>query len=728
MKSDAGRHRRLARKGASRLTKAEEAVRKEQGRLNRNLLRAARIFSAGVHVARLKATPITQLKQVGVKGVRWTALQEAGITNLSDLSELSDASLESIRGVGPCTADAVKAGASSLTDRILGEPVPLPGPADLDNAEAEALIGATWSILEARAALSSRQEKLFPAAKQAKQMSREGRRGTSFLSWCIRRIRDQDLAVLAEHAARIETLVSELRAAGLLTINLLPWVAPASRQELARDLEVRYSDYLPLLERCLGSIQETDGLRPPAGGTRKVPMGMPREVAARVQAHPLDTAGLRVLLRRYQEFGARYLLCQERTLLGDEMGLGKTIVALAAMNHLAKGTSPTRFLVICPASIVPNWICEIEARTQLKPRLAYGAARNQSVRDWLEKGGVAVTSFASLRNTGIVRNLLHAGLQADLTVVDEAHYVKNPQALRTQAVSSVLQCSKKVSLMTGTPLENSAVEFSNLIRMVSPRIATALEKEIPKSPQIGPLVAPVYLRRNQEDVLHELPERINVEERVVLSASDLRAYRSSLESRNYMALRRSTALGSAGEPSAKVQRLLELIEEYRAEGRKVLIFSYFLDVLDDVAQHVPHTGILRGAVSPGQRMELVRQFQAGEGHSVLLAQIMAGGVGLNIQAASVVVLMEPQWKPSTEEQAIARAHRMGQTRTVVVHRLLARDTVDERLFSRMAEKQELFDEHVRGSELKDAAPEASEASFARAVIEDERRRLAMTSP
>ena len=175
-------------------------------------------------------------------------------------------------------------------------------------------------------------------------------------------------------------------------------------------------------------------------------------------------------------------------------------------------------------------------------------------------------------------------------------------------------------------------------------------------------------------------------------------------------------------------RLVEIVEEAEDNGRRVIVFSHFRNVLDQVASAVPGKafGPLTGSVPAAARQVIVDQFSAAAHGAVLISQIVAGGVGLNIQAASVVVICEPQLKPTTEWQAIARAHRMGQLESVQVHRLLSEEGVDQRVTEILARKRELFDDFARISETADSAPEAfdiSEADLAREVIAAERARL-----
>src|SRR4030095_2476166 len=173
---------------------------------------------------------------------------------------------------------------------------------------------------------------------------------------------------------------------------------------------------------------------------------------------------------------------------------------------------------------------------------------------------------------------------------------------------------------------------------------------------------------------------------------------------------------------------LELAHEAMANGRKVVVFSYFGDVLDVVGTALgPHArGPLTGRASTAERQRTVDAFTNSPGPAVLVCQIEAGGVGLNIQAASVVILCEPQVKPSTEAQAVARAHRMGQVHTVQVHRLLIADSVDQRMLELLDSKAQLFDAYVRDSAIAQAAPGAvdiSEVQLARTIVAQEQQRL-----
>lgn len=450
---------------------------------------------------------------------------------------------------------------------------------------------------------------------------------------------------------------------------------------------------------------------------------VPSEVAEQVHAQPLDDTHRRVSLRGYQSFGARFALARRRVVLGDEMGLGKTIQAVAVLAHLA-AEGQSHFLVVCPSSVLINWTREIRSRSTLRALPVHGPERQDAYAEWRERGGVALTTF----------DVLHTlpapdGTKPGLLVVDEAHYVKNPDTRRARSVAVWTGHCDRVLFLTGTPMENRVEEFRSLVRYLQPDLVPVIRGS---DAVAGPhtfrkAVAPAYLRRNQQDVLAELPALLQVDEWEELSAADQDAYRVAVAEGNFMAMRR--AAYADPEKSAKLQRLRELVGEAAENGLKVIVFSYFRDVLEKVRDALGEGafGPLTGAVPAARRQRLVDDFTAADGHAVLLCQIEAGGVGLNLQAASVVVLCEPQVKPTLEHQAVARAHRMGQVRPVQVHRLLATDSVDDRLLHILENKNRLFDAYARRSDTAEATPDAidvSDTGLARRIVEEEQHRLA----
>jgi superfamily II DNA or RNA helicase len=492
-----------------------------------------------------------------------------------------------------------------------------------------------------------------------------------------------------------------------------------------------WNDYLARPVTYNGLLIEVAELDP----AREASQGfLPADIAEQVRVLPLDLSLLKTSLRGYQAFGAKFALVQERVILGDEMGLGKTMESLAAMCHLAaKGA--THFLVVCPASVVINWTREVERHSLLEARRLHlpGAKRQAAEQEWAAKGGVAITTFEALRS-------MPADLDVSVAmmVVDEAHYAKNPNALRTQAVSEWAGRSRRALFLTGTPMENKVEEFRVLVGHLRPEVAENLDiaDEALDGTRFREQVAPVYLRRNQEDVLSELPDRLETQEWVALEGAARRAYRKAVLEGNFMAMRRAAFDPRTVKGSPKLRRLVEIVSEAADGGRKVIVFSYFRDVLEtmievlagrDGVPGIPVVGPLTGDISPTERQAMVDKLTNVKGPAVLVSQIQAGGVGLNIQAASVIIIAEPQLTPSIEEQAIARAHRMGQVRRVDVHRLLCEDSVDQRILELLAGKREAFDEYARRSDMANATPDAldtgSETELRHAIVAAERTRL-----
>lgn len=216
----------------------------------------------------------------------------------------------------------------------------------------------------------------------------------------------------------------------------------------------------------------------------------------------------------------------------------------------------------------------------------------------------------------------------------------------------------------------------------------------------------------------ELPDLIEKEEWCTLNNQELEKYKSALVSHNFTNVRRVSMDVDYIYDSSKVQRLMEIVSVAKDQGRKVIVFSYFLKTIERLMEVFPNgfIGPITGAVSSDERQTLIDDFNQAEYGTVLLAQMIAGGTGLNVQSASVVVLMEPQLKPSIENQAISRAYRMGQTRNVYVYRLLMEDTIEQKMMERLENKQLIFDAFADKSVM--ASHEITEQSL-KEMIEEE---------
>lgn len=374
---------------------------------------------------------------------------------------------------------------------------------------------------------------------------------------------------------------------------------------------------------------------------------------------------------------------------------------------------------------------EVDARSELPIIKIHGEDHKASLQRWIESSGIGITTFDTLKSFQLTENQILA-LNVDTVIVDEAHYIKNVSTGRTQTIAKWLERSPNVIFLTGTPLENRVDEFVALAKLLDPKMGNQLSRvAMAASPEsFRRAVAPIYLRRNTEEVLKELPELIEVVEYCTWEGVDKQSYIKAVAEGNFMAMRRAAFAPLADMQPSKLERLLELVTESFESGQKVIIFSYFRSVIEQVMQVLGERAIgpITGSVSSTQRQNIVDTFQSSPVPLALVGQIQAAGTGLNIQAASVVILCEPQIKPSLEVQAIARAHRMGQIRKIQVHRLILPESVDEQMLVMLAHKQTQFDNYARDSVLANTATDAkgtSEESMAKVIVMDERRRLGL---
>ncbi|MER6814850.1 DEAD/DEAH box helicase [Spirillospora sp. NPDC000708] len=659
----------------------------------------------------LAEIPVARLKDVTDGRLRLAPLEQAGLTTVLDVLDATPYRLQLVPGVGPQTAAQIQAAARSLAEaaeRAAGIRIDAGRRDPATTALVVALhrlVNAGPELRRARKAADELAERLSPLAHDARPAASWWRRVVALPARRERARRAlAELADAVEHAREERLLISQA------SVDLLR--PGASAGEAWIDYELRGSDYQTLLAELAA-----------VGPERAAAEGyLPDDLAARVKAQPLDETYRRVSLRGYQSFGARFALVQRRVILGDEMGLGKTVQAIAAIAHL-RAEGATHFLVACPASVMINWVREIEDRSRLAARPLHGPGRAAALAEWADAGGIAVTTLDTLHALDVPDEVPVA-----MVVVDEAHYAKNPETRRAKAVAAWCARVERVLFLTGTPMENRVEEFRSLVGHLRPDLVPSIR---PSDAAVGPrafrrAVAPAYLRRNQRDVLVELPEVQEIEEWEEFSPADEVAYRQAVADGNFMAMRR--AAYADPKRSAKLARLTELVDEADRNGLKVVVFSYFRDVLAAVELVVGPAarGPISGSMPAARRQQLVDDFTAEPGHAVLLAQIQAGGVGLNLQAASVVIICEPQVKPTMEEQAIARAHRMGQARTVQVHRLLTPHGVDERMLRILRGKARLFDEYARRSDLAERTPDAvdlSEQALARQIVQEEQERL-----
>ena len=267
-----------------------------------------------------------------------------------------------------------------------------------------------------------------------------------------------------------------------------------------------------------------------------------------------------------------------------------------------------------------------------------------------------------------------------------------------------------------------------LIGFVRPDLEDAMRMQASMqfAPAFRELLSPVYLRRRREQVLPELPPLTEQEEWCTLSQKDALYYSKEVENGNFMGMRRVSFLGEKEDltSSAKAARLAELIREIQVDGGKAVIFSYFRETIQKVSILLQDfsCGCITGSTAPEERQFLVDRFTDAPAGSVLICQIQAGGIGLNLQAASCVIFCEPQIKPSLSRQALSRVYRMGQVRQVLVFYLLCENTVDEAVIRLLARKEQEFDLYADESSMAEAENRLADSVWIRSVIEEERRK------
>ncbi len=426
------------------------------------------------------------------------------------------------------------------------------------------------------------------------------------------------------------------------------------------------------------------------------------------------------VLRPYQVEGFSYLcrLSQLRFggILADDMGLGKTLQTIAWLLWLAEERrGGFRALVVCPKSVTDNWVQEPK-----KFNTGLSASLFRSSDSGFGEANIVVTNYAQLR--------LNADLfleeEWDAIVLDEAQYIKSPTS-QTSKVAYKLKGRNRLAL-TGTPIENSLMDLWSIMRFAMPRLFGPLPTFQANygngsgSDALGDLrqrMRPFLLRRLKQDVAKELPARIEKDIYCDLEGKQRELYDEELAKARAMlkaakgqggplnvlqALLRlrqiccddrlvSSVDSEAQEASAKVQALLDLLEPLVAEGHKVLVFSQFVRMLEIVEEALRERGIekLKLTGQTKDRGQLVERFQQDGSEQVFLLSLKAAGSGLTLTAASYVVLLDPWWNPAVEAQAIDRAHRIGQTDQVIAYRILAKDTIEEKIRKIQQEKAEL---------------------------------------
>jgi SNF2 family DNA or RNA helicase len=570
------------------------AVTDARLRTSRQIYEAARDDLVNRQMAEL---PLARLRETTQGRLRLGAIERAGYRNVAQAAAAGRYRLEAIPGVGPQTAAQVIAAASQL--RVaMSQGARLRFDAAKRPPLHTKLLDELWALQVARRVVGPISTDFTELGAELDAVlvgaSRAASRWKMFFSGRSRREQARrDLDRLANTMIAPQTTECAVQ---LRDVIAAIGQARPDAARLWRDYEQRAVIYNGLLIEVGGLEADVDAGRG----------FIPGDIAERVTQQPLDLTLMRASLRGYQVFGAKFALAQGKAILGDEMGLGKSVEALAALCHLHL-QGKKHALVVCPASVLVNWEHEIRRHSELRPYRLHGIDRQRNLLAWSRMGGVAVTTFDALRS------LPHPdGLELAMLVVDEAHYAKNPAAERTKAVRRWVDTTGRVLFLTGTPMENRVEEFRSLVSHLRPDLVHRINAVdgLVGAHRFRKAVAPVYLRRNQSDVLEELPPRLEAEEWVELQGAALLAYRDAVAAGNFMAMRRAAYSPRLRADSLKLQRLLEIVEEASANGRKVVVFSFFRDVLEVVAGAVGDlaVGPLTGSSTPTNRQQLVDEF------------------------------------------------------------------------------------------------------------------------
>lgn len=454
-------------------------------------------------------------------------------------------------------------------------------------------------------------------------------------------------------------------------------------------------------------------------------------------AHPeafdiSDEAIVQATLRPYQITGVKWFEMLNSHgfggILADEMGLGKTLQMITFLNNHLDADHPD--LVISPASLIYNWLAEFHKfAPDIKVAVVDGnkEQRREIVAD--TTNAVLITSYNSARRDVSLYN--DRGI--NYLVLDEAQFVKNST---TKTHQELRQLSRRNTYaLSGTPIENRTEELWSIFELVMPGLLPnkkAFHKLTPDD--IAIRVKPFILRREKEAVLTDLPPKIETnltndmtpEQKTVYLAQlqqmqvKVRGMSSSKFVKNRIEILAGLTrlrqicdtpalyMDDYNGTSGKLEQLIELLHQAVDNNRHVLIFSQFTSMLGIIKDHLQQaklpTYVLKGDTKPKDRLAMVDAFNAGE-KSIFLISLKAGGTGLNLTGADMVILVDLWWNPAVEDQATARAHRIGQHHQVDVYRLITQGTIEEQIYKLQEQKRDLVDQILSGTQNKGALTE-----------------------
>ena len=407
-------------------------------------------------------------------------------------------------------------------------------------------------------------------------------------------------------------------------------------------------------------------------------------------------------LRTYQWDGVDFLRSRQFALLADEMGLGKTVQTAVALKSARDEFK--RVLLIAPTSLCLNWQRELEAwASGLVVRRVIGNVNDRAMTYRLPIQ-VLIASYEQIR---IDSSRFHGDVSFDLVVLDEAQRIKNINSGTNLSCRIIPR--RRAWALTGTPLENQPRDLVAIYRFLKPQL---LHASMPRS-EMHEAMAGHFLRRTKAEVLADLPPILTKEVRLELGQAQRQIYDYIWDSRHRNIRRSEPAQESAnmlailtrlkqlcnferesGE-SAKLDVILPLLDDVATNCEKVIIFSQYVSALEWLSERIKlPLSIYHGGLDLDARERILDAFRKQDGPRVLLMSLQAGGVGLNLQEASMVILLDRWWNPAVENQAVQRAHRFGRETPLQVVRFLVEDSVEERILEILQEKEALFNEYV----------------------------------
>lgn len=405
-------------------------------------------------------------------------------------------------------------------------------------------------------------------------------------------------------------------------------------------------------------------------------------------------------LRSYQLDGVSFLANSPSALLADQMGLGKTVQACTALRVVHGRTPGARSLVVAPASLLRNWEEELGRwAPEFVIRRLNGSVADRRALLMLPIA-ILLASYEQIR---IDAELIGRARPFDVVLLDEAQRVKNSSSAAALACRTIPRTRSWA--LSGTPLENSADELVSVFGFVMPGL---LSTGMPAD-EVHARVKPHFLRRTKREVLGELPPMDIQDLPLELSAPQRRAYDELWETRYRLSksphshllalvtkLKQLCNRDPSTNESSKLDALRIVMEDAAANGEKVLLFSQYVETLNWLAESLCdyHPLLYHGGMTEDSKSSAINAFKRDSNVALFLVSLKAGGVGLNLNEASTVVLFDRWWNPATEAQAMERAHRFGRKGSLLVLRFVVRDTIEERIQEVLGNKQDIFDEYV----------------------------------